>query len=140
MRFSLRYPQAGAPKGDLSNDQLFRAALGCASSGFAFNARDLTGRAGRVVVLQATYRATPVLTQGKAPPGRPRDHALLELGDGTRVLVEPYGSSEGVRDAKELALDGAVVHATGVWRSGPTGELQSPMNPALEHAVVIPIR
>lgn len=70
------------------------------------------------VHVHGVYRQHDVRKRQKGAPVY-RGHALIELSDGHRVLLEPIGSDLAIRPEAERALDGQEVVATGRLLSRP---------------------
>lgn len=74
------------------------------------------------VTITGTYVAVP--SPRKGPPARdePRDHALVELPDGTKIYLEAFGTPAAVRPAAETErFDARTVLVTGTaWRIMPS--------------------
>jgi len=66
------------------------------------NREDLTRLDGQAVVAIGEYEAVVRPVKGKVTKELPKDHALLHLGDGTRVYLEPLDSKKSRRPKSEL--------------------------------------
>lgn len=78
------------------------------------------------------YRAIERPVKGVGAPAGPRDRAVLELSDGTRVYLEPLDSLESSRLSSELErFDQTSVRVRGVLHARMPSKGQSLIAPCI---------
>ena len=86
---------------------------------------------GARAIVHGLYRSVARPMRGGAPD-RPKDHAVLELEDGTQVFVEAFDSAAARRGAAERArFDGKQVRAQGRLHEVMPAKGESPLAPCI---------
>lgn len=79
------------------------------------NMEDMARLDGQSVVAIGQYEAITKPMKGKPKKELPKDHALLRLGDGTRVYLEALDSNRAQRRQAELdQFNGQQVYVAGI--------------------------
>jgi hypothetical protein len=93
---------------------------------------ELTRASGSPVVVHGRYEARPVPVRGTAPPPLPIDRAVVLLGDGTSVWLEPLHEPASLRPADERdRFDGVAVRVRGIAHELMPYIGESPLAPCL---------
>ncbi len=93
---------------------------------------ELIAGSGSPVVVHGRYEARSVPVRGIAPPPRPVDRAVVVLGDGLAVWIEPLDRPESVRTPDERdRFDGVTVRVRGIAHELMPYEGESPLAPCL---------
>jgi hypothetical protein len=99
---------------------------------------DLERLDGRPVEAVGRYEAIVAPRKGEPASTEPRDHAVIVLGDGTRLYLDALGSPAARRSKDELdACDGVEVRVAGTARRQMPAEGATLLAPCLEAARVI---
>jgi hypothetical protein len=94
--------------------------------------KDIVRLNGQQAEVVGRYHAVERPIKGITRKPRPKDHALLELEDGTKVYLEPFESPDSQRPPKELSqFDGKRVRVTGIAYKFMPARAESPLAPCV---------